>query len=241
MDALNDFVHAWLAPLGWTGEAVLRMLLAAVLGSLVGLERELRGREAGFRTNLLVCLGSAVVMLVSIRFVDHPWGTSQGITISVDPGRIAYGVMTGIGFLGAGAILKVGSTVRGLTTAAGLWCVAAIGLAAGFGLYTLACAAALMVLIALWLLDYLEDALPRRRFRLLTVRCPWQDDCIGNLVHRLEMTGVDVEDQSFRRQEDLTYVDVDLSVSYTSYKRYLSAEKALQDDAHCRLIASRRI
>ncbi|MGE5611835.1 MAG: MgtC/SapB family protein, partial [Bacillota bacterium] len=203
MDALNHLLEEWLAPLGWTGEAVLRLLLAAILGGLVGLERELRGREAGFRTNLLVCVGSAVVMLVSIRFADHPWGSPRGYNINVDPGRIAYGVMTGIGFLGAGAILKMGTSIRGLTTAAGLWCVAAIGLAAGFGLYTLACAAALMVLVALWLLDYVEAAVPRRRFRTLHIRCPWYDDCIEDLVQRLEASGISVEDRSFHRQEDM--------------------------------------
>lgn len=238
MDTLNHLIEEGLAPLGWTGEAALRLLLAAVLGGLVGLERELRGREAGFRTNLLVAVGSAVVMLVSLRFADHPWGPAQGYNINVDPGRIAYGVMTGIGFLGAGAIVKAGPAIRGLTTAAGLWCVAAIGLASGFGLYMLACVAALLVLIALWLLDYVERIIPRRRFRTLRLRCQWYDSCVEDLVRRLEASGIDVEERSFYRLEDMAHVDIEFWISFTNYERFLSAERAIQEDGRCRLIKS---
>src|SRR3982751_5325636 len=113
-------------------ETATRILLAAIFGGLIGLEREVRGRQAGFRTYILVCVGSALVMVVSIQFAAHQWtaqSANQGININIDPARIAYGVMTGIGFLGAGAIVHAqGGLVRGLTTAAALWCVAAVGL-----------------------------------------------------------------------------------------------------------------
>jgi len=240
MDALNHVIHEWIIQLGWTGDAVLRLLLAGILGALVGLEREVRGREAGFRTHLLVCFGSALVMLVSVSFADHPWVASGSYSLSIDPGRIAYGVMTGIGFLGAGAILKQQSAVRGLTTAASLWCVAAIGLACGFGLYVLAVAAAAMTLSALWLLHYLEAVLPRRRFRRLILRCVWHERCLQNVTQRIESLGISVEDQSFQRTVDLLEVDIELSISYTDANRYEEVVESLYTDHECRLIASHR-
>jgi putative Mg2+ transporter-C (MgtC) family protein len=240
MDTLNHLIHQWMLDLGSDGEALVRLFLAAVLGALVGLERKLRGHEAGFRTNLLVCVGSALVMLVSIRFADHPWPVRPGYNINVDPGRIAYGVMTGIGFLGAGAILKQDTTIRGLTTAAALWCVAAIGLACGFGMYVLATSAAALVLFALWLLDIVESALPRRHFRKLTIRRPWNECCVSELAKRFADAGIRVEDQSFHRLPDLAEVDVQIHISYTNAGRYDAIEKSLHADSTCRLIASER-
>jgi putative Mg2+ transporter-C (MgtC) family protein len=207
----------------------------------VGLERELRGREAGFRTNLLVCVGSALVMLVSVRFAMHPWKQANGnYNINIDPARIAYGVMGGIGFLGAGAILKHGASVRGLTTAAGLWCIAAIGLACGFGLYVLACATSALVLTAVWGLYYLEQIVPRQRYRMLTIRCPWQEASMEELVSRIEAAGLHVADQSFRRSKDLGEVDLKLYVAYHQRADYDKLIAQLRADGKCRLMASER-
>src|SRR4051812_23603623 len=122
----DQFVTQGAQGLGWPTEGFFRLVLAAVMGGLVGMERELRGRQAGFRTNLLVCLGSALVMIVSVNFAIHRWqaqSANQGININIDPARIAYGVMTGVGFLGAGTIVQHRGSIRGLTTAAGLWCM----------------------------------------------------------------------------------------------------------------------
>lgn len=109
-------------------------------------------------------------MLVSVEFGKQAWQAPAGVTIAVDPARIAYGVMTGVGFLGAGTIIHMRGNVRGLTTAAGLWCVAAIGLAWGFGMYLIAGMTTLLVLLVLWLLSFLESMLPRQVFRTLTIR-----------------------------------------------------------------------
>jgi putative Mg2+ transporter-C (MgtC) family protein len=134
--------------IGWA-EVTLRLALAAALGGAVGLERELREREAGLRTHLLVSLGAAVFTLVSAYgFSDFQYGAKGGITL--DPTRIAAQVVTGIGFLGAGAIIRQGLSVRGLTTAATLWVVAAIGMASGAGYYIVAVIGTALVLFSLY-------------------------------------------------------------------------------------------
>jgi putative Mg2+ transporter-C (MgtC) family protein len=126
---------------GW--QAVARLAVAAGLGAAVGVERELREREAGIRTHLLVSLGACLFTLVG-AYGFHDFGSK------VDPTRIAAQVVTGIGFLGAGAIIREGISVRGLTTAASLWIVAAIGMAAGAGYYWPAVAGTFLTVFALW-------------------------------------------------------------------------------------------
>jgi putative Mg2+ transporter-C (MgtC) family protein len=133
--------------LSW-GEMLLRIALAGALGGAIGLEREFREREAGFRTHLLVAVGSALFTLVSAYgFSDFDYGHGSGITL--DPTRIAAQIVTGIGFLGAGAIIRQGFSIRGLTTAATLWIAAAIGLSAGAGYYSAAIVTTATVLVAL--------------------------------------------------------------------------------------------
>ena len=130
-------------------EVLLRLALAAVLGAAIGLERELREREAGLRTHLLVSLGSALFTIVS-AYGFHSFLASGASVVRADPTRIAAQIVTGIGFLGAGAIIRQGLSVRGLTTAATLWVVAAIGLASGAGYYSAAVATTVLVIVSLW-------------------------------------------------------------------------------------------
>jgi len=130
------------------GQIVLRLLIGAVLGGMVGFERERHNRRiAGFRTHILVCVGSTLIMLTSMYIFDL-----YGTRAPVDPARIAAGVITGIGFLGAGTIIRSSVSVTGLTTAASLWTVSGIGLAVGCGFYTAAYAATIIVMAALYLL-----------------------------------------------------------------------------------------
>jgi putative Mg2+ transporter-C (MgtC) family protein len=129
-------------------EILVRLLAAAALGGAIGIERELRDREAGFRTHLLVSVGAALFTLISAyAWTDFNFGVGTGITF--DPTRIAAQVVTGIGFLGAGAIIRQGLTVRGLTTAATLWIAAAIGMACGAGFYWAAGLATAVALFSL--------------------------------------------------------------------------------------------
>ena len=134
--------------LQWT-DVLLRIVLAGVLGGAIGVERELREREAGLRTHMLVAIGSALFTLVSAYgFSEFHFSNASGITY--DPTRIAAQVVTGIGFLGAGAIIRQGLSVRGLTTAASMWVVAAIGIATGAGYYSAAVITTVVVLLSLW-------------------------------------------------------------------------------------------
>lgn len=132
----------WITPQDM--EMLVRLGLAAFVGGLIGLEREFHGKVAGFRTHALVCLGSALIMIVSIDIYASYRGTTQ-----VDPSRIAAQVVSGIGFLGAGAIIRFPTGVTGLTTAASLWVVSAIGLACGAGFFKPAIAGTVLVFIVL--------------------------------------------------------------------------------------------
>lgn len=144
-----------------TGELILRLGLAALLGAAIGFEREFSEQPAGLRTHLLVSLGACLFTLVGAYGLEE---FSSGSRIDFDPTRIAAQVVTGIGFLGAGAILREGVNIRGLTTAAALWVTAAVGLAVGLGFWVGAAAATTIAVIALYGLKRLEKFLfPRLR------------------------------------------------------------------------------
>jgi putative Mg2+ transporter-C (MgtC) family protein len=239
LQSIDQFLTAKLHGLGWPLEAFVELVLAAVAGGLVGLEREVRGRQAGFRTYILVAIGSALVMIVSNRVAFHDWPHSPDshVNVTVDPARIAYGVMTGIGFLGAGIIVQHRGSIRGLTTAAGIWCVAAIGLAAGLGLYTVALFTSLIVLITLWVLDYLEKTLPRARYRNVVLRRRWANGCIEDTLRRLEKAKLRVSDVSYRRSDDLQSVDIDVLVSFFDKKRMWEVGRLLGDDGAVEVVS----
>jgi putative Mg2+ transporter-C (MgtC) family protein len=237
VDHIDVFLHELFSTYGVAAEAIVELALAGLCGGLVGLERELRGRQAGFRTNLLVCVGSALVMIVSNHVARIGWPHDPNVTITVDPARIAYGVMGGIGFLGAGTIVKSSNSVRGLTTAAGLWCVAALGLAAGLGMYTLTVAATLIVLFTLWFLEYFAKLLPSVHFRAITVRCRWEPGCVGRVVDWLKGFDFKVLDVHFSRTGDLTHVDVDARVSFARKKMLYHLERRSQAEQDFELLA----
>jgi putative Mg2+ transporter-C (MgtC) family protein len=148
--------------LGTQLELTLRLVVALLLGAVIGWERELQRMPAGFRTHALVSLGSAIFTIVSAYAFTGPLS---------DPTRIAAQVVSGVGFLGGGAILHYGGTVRGLTTAASLWAVAAVGMAAGAGLFVVAAVSAALVIVALEVFQRIERR-AKRRFNIAPSRGP---------------------------------------------------------------------
>jgi len=139
-------------------DMVLRLVTAVLLGGLIGFERERQGRAAGLRTHILVCLGSTLIMLTSIHIFDLYHTISE-----VDPGRIAAQVVTGVGFLGAGTIMRSRASVKGLTTAASLWVVAGIGLAIGSGMLKAAVTTTILALLVLFMLSKVQKEWITRR------------------------------------------------------------------------------
>ena len=150
-------------------DITVKLLLAALAGGLVGIEREKHGRPAGLRTNLLVAVGSCVMMIVSEAFYLKYGMFNAETTLRLDPSRVAAQIVTGIGFIGAGVILKEGASVRGLTTAASLWSVAGLGMAFGMGFYSLGAIATVLVLISLTLLKKLDPIMKKDSFLTLAV------------------------------------------------------------------------
>jgi putative Mg2+ transporter-C (MgtC) family protein len=195
--------------LGW-GENLIRLGIAAGLGGLIGLEREMRDREAGFRTHILVCVGSALFTIVSAYgFRDFLISGDQ--VIRADPTRIAAQIVTGIGFLGAGAIIRQGLSVRGLTTAATLWVAAAIGIASGAGYYSGAIIGTAITLVALWPLRIVAhqiiEAVRPEEHRMLVELAPGTS--VSELLSALEreearVESIELEDEPDRRVVTLT-------------------------------------
>jgi len=166
-----DALLAWTIDVSWTTDAALRLVAAAAMGAVIGVEREYHGRGAGFRTQLLVALGAALAMLVSLQFGRTDYSSwPAGGRIQVDPARVAYGVMGGIGFLGAGAIIRYGGGIRGPAPQASLWCTAAVGLACGAGMYPLALVATGLVFVALFALARLDRIIPSHSSKAVTVK-----------------------------------------------------------------------
>jgi putative Mg2+ transporter-C (MgtC) family protein len=181
-------------------QILTRLLSAAVLGGLVGLEREQSRHAAGLRTHIMVCLGSCLMMLLSIygfaAFVYE-------LNVRVDPARLAAAVITGVGFLGAGTILHTGRSVTGLTTAASIWVTAAIGLGVGAGFYFAAAVSTLLVLFVLWALNKLEKKMFRRKSdRLIVLHVDDRPGVLRRLEDTVERGGGELRRLRFRDEDD---------------------------------------
>ena len=183
-------------------EMLLRLIAALFAGAFIGYERSFHGRPAGLRTHVLVCLASAVLMLVTV-YEDHWVRTAAGET-RLDPTRMAQGIMTGIGFLGAGVIVKEGLNVRGLTTAASIWITAGIGVLAGVGLYVPMVASVILTLMVLSVFRWVENHVPTQAYYFFDVKYAREgnlseeamrellgklDFSIANFSYRLDGTG----------------------------------------------------
>lgn len=186
---------------------VIRLVVAAILGGIVGIERGSGDRPAGFRTHILVCVGSALFMLVSLYGFDDVAPNAQleeDIGQRRDSARIAAQVVSGIGFLGAGTILHEGLTIRGLTTAASLWMVSAIGLAVGSGMYFLSTVATIIMMVTLvtfhsWEKRFVATTRNDRRFiRVITNN---YDDAITDVTNYLSLNGVQIKSLNVKKDK----------------------------------------
>ncbi len=207
------YAHS-LPTLNWD-ESLLRLVLAAVLGGAIGVERELREREAGLRTHLLVSVGSALFTIVS-AYGFHAFLTSGQSVVRADPTRIAAQIVTGIGFLGAGAIIRQGLSVRGLTTAATLWVVAAVGLASGAGYYSAAVITTALVLVALYPLRIVAYRV-LVRFRpedgRLLVELP-AGRSPGDVIDEVERSGARLESIEVSQEGDRRRLALDVALPH---------------------------
>lgn len=190
-----------------TLDILVRLSAAAVFGGVIGFERDVHGRSAGLRTHLLVCVGSALFMLVSL---STP-GFLEGTSIRVDPGRIAAQIVTGIGFLGAGVVIKQGASVRGLTTAACLWVTAALGMAAGGGMYWVGAFVTALTVITLVGLNVFERAFRHDTYRHLTIATELGAD-VTRMLDAVRSTGVTVlacdVDRDYRAESLTARIDI---------------------------------
>lgn len=188
---MRDYISSLGPELLASYDLVLRLMLAAALGGMIGLEREYSGKPAGFRTNLLICLGAALITEVSYSVARAAVGEFGG---NPDPGRIAAQIVSGIGFLGAGSILHARGSVTGLTTAATLWVVAAIGMAVGAHAYVAAVFATTLVMLALMVLGRVEDHLIAHRpaERTIEVQLAPSVEAIGEIEQHLLALGYTV-------------------------------------------------
>lgn len=188
-------------------EIILRILLGALIGGIIGFERQIHGRPAGFRTHILVCTASVLLMLVSEYY--HYLGSLDPSYIRIDPGRIAAGAITGVGFIGAGVVLKTGFTIQGLTTAACIWVVSAIGLSIGSGLYLAGMTTFVVTVITLTLLRTVERKMPKLSSSFLTVVADENTDeeKLVSLITKegLTITNIDYESSSESRTAEFHF------------------------------------
>jgi putative Mg2+ transporter-C (MgtC) family protein len=176
-----------------SNEIIMRLLLGTLFGGVIGFERQVHGRPAGFRTHILVCIAAVLIMLVSeyyqyLSSIDPSY-------VRIDPGRIAAGALAGVGFIGAGVVLKAGLSIQGLTTAACIWVVSAIGLAIGSGLYLAGAVTFVITIFSLASLRIVEKKMPKLTYRFLTITADLNadEDQIISIIKRNDLSIVNVD------------------------------------------------
>mgnify|MGYP000857154381 FL=1 len=204
-----------------TYEFVLRLFVAAMLGGVIGLEREYRAKEAGFRTHFLVALGSGLFMILSQFGFDNVLSNYE--QVSLDPSRIASQVVTGIGFIGAGTIIFQKHVVRGLTTAAGLWVTSAIGMTAGAGMYVLSIATTVLVLLCLEALYFILQHFGTRNITV-TFSTP-KEESIQLVLQRLRAKEVIIDSYEMKRKDTSSgyyyVITMEMKFKRKRYKNHL--------------------
>jgi len=203
-------------------DILIKLLLAAIAGGLVGLEREKHGRPAGLRTNLLVSVGACAMMIVSEAFYVKYGMLNVESAVRFDPSRVAAQIVTGIGFLGAGVILKEGISIRGLTTAASLWVVAGLGMAFGMGYFSLGAITTALVLVSLIFLKKLDPLMKKDRFLTMTVVAEKRMDLYDELQGLCDQKGLYISDLS--SNVDLIDDEITFEMVITQQQRRVGRE-----------------
>jgi len=212
-----------------------RLLLAMLAGGIIGIERAIHGREAGFRTHTLVAVSSSLLMLLMV----YQWQLipQQYLdTVRTDPTRMAQGIMTGIGFLGAGVIIKEGLTVRGLTTAASIWMTAAIGIVIGLGFYQPAFIATAITVITLSMFRWIESLIPSMKYAQLSIRFLRADqsaneDSLRALITEHKIKSFEAGYQLIEDGKEIQYA-MTLRTSNSKNYRILAQSLLKLDDVH---------
>jgi len=195
-------------------EVVIRLLLGALFGGVIGFERQIHGRPAGFRTHILVCIAAVLIMIVS-EYYQYLNGIDSSY-IRIDPGRIAAGALAGVGFIGAGVVLKAGLSIQGLTTAACIWVVSAIGLAVGSGLYLAGAATFLITIFSLYSLRIIEKKMPKLTYRFLTVTAELDAD-EDQITSIIEKRGLSIVNIDYEQCSDSRTIIFHITVSFYRY------------------------
>ncbi len=215
-------------------EIGFRLVAALVIGGLIGIERSFHGRPAGFRTHALVCMSTALLVLVSVYETRWFPGLAQG-RVALDPTRMAQGIMTGIGFLGAGTIMKEGLSVRGLTTAASIWTTAAIGILVGIGFLFPALLATALTLGTLSLFRWIENRMPAQFYAQFHVRFGAGEPMDEQAMRRLLAEhGFSIANLSYRLDADEDYFEYRMTIRSSraldaqALSRRLSADPAVR-------------
>lgn len=207
-------MHYLLSIMESVDNPVGKLLIASALGGIIGWERERRGRPAGLRTHLLVCIGVTLMMVVSEHIFEKYKTFAADSIMRVDPGRIAAQVVTGIGFLGAGTIMRFKTTVRGLTTAASLWVVAGIGLAVGSSCYLPAILTTLITVFALYLGPLFERGIRRDLYRTITVCVSGTEPNFTSITDVLKNNSMELQHYEFERDLEKNEVRYSIDVRY---------------------------
>jgi putative Mg2+ transporter-C (MgtC) family protein len=211
-------------------EMLVRLLAGLVAGALIGYERSFHGRPAGFRTHALVCMASSLLMLVTVY--EAHWVRAVSDSVRLDPTRMAQGIMTGIGFLGAGAIIKEGLSVRGLTTAASIWITAAIGILAGIGFYFPLIASVLLTLGVLSLFRWIEALMPTEAYFHFDVRFAREAQVSEERLRELIAAhGFSIANLSYRLEDEGRVRRNSMTLRTLDRSRAGALARTLQDDA----------
>lgn len=210
-------------------ETLVNLGYALLAGSLIGLERTYHGRPAGFRTHALVCTASSLLMLMTV----YQTKLLPGIpieTMRIDPTRMAQGIMTGIGFLGAGVIMKEGLTVRGLTTAASIWITASIGILIGIGFYLPALAATVITMGTLAMFRWIEQIMPSLSYARMIVRFKYQKRLTEEDLKKLSKEhGISCTNTSFSLVEQKKYIQYQMTIRSNTQDNFRHLSEALAE------------